>query len=344
MEIGSLQGKRILITGGTGSLGRVLLKRLLNYKRMGKPASITIFSRDEAKQHQLRVAYQIGSSELLERFNEVVQFRIGDVRDLHSLMPAVKQSEVIINSAAMKQVPTCEYFPQEAIKTNVVGAMNIVSAISDHQTPVELVVGVSTDKAAKPVNVMGMTKALQERVLLQANMLCPTTRFVCVRYGNVMASRGSVIPLFHEQINNNLNVTVTDNRMTRFLLNLDSAVDIIFEAIITGNRGDVYVPHVRSARIMDVAEVMIGRRKIGIDEIGIRPGEKLHEILISEDEGRRAIKRGRHYVIPSSLPEIHEDVDAENAFLNSEYSSEHDLLSKEELRDILAANNLLPDD
>ncbi len=343
MEIGPLQDKRILITGGTGSLGRVLLKRLLNYERMGKPASITIFSRDEAKQHQLRVDYQVGPPDLLERFNQVVQFRIGDVRDLQSLMPAVKQSEVIINTAALKQVPACEYFPQEAIKTNVVGAMNIVGAISDHETPVELVIGISTDKAAKPVNVMGMTKALQERVFLQGNMLCPTTRFVCVRYGNVLASRGSVIPLFLDQINNNRNVTVTDERMTRFLLNLDSAVDIIFEVIVKGNRGDIYVPHVRSARIMDVAEVMIGGRKIEIDVMGIRPGEKLHEILISEDEGRRAIKPGSHYVIPSNLPEIHDGEEAEHEFLNSEYSSANDLLNKEELRDILAANNLLPD-
>ena len=195
-------GKRILITGGTGSLGRVLVRRLLSGE-MGDPERIIVFSRDEAKQHYMRLEYQklsVATDEVIYRnFLQKVQFVIGDVRDYHSICSILRDVNVVFNAAALKQVPTCEYFPFEAVQTNISGPNNIVRALREHSFPVETVIGISTDKACKPVNVMGMTKAIQERLFISANLYIPDTRFICVRYGNVLASRGSVIPLFHHQ-------------------------------------------------------------------------------------------------------------------------------------------------
>jgi UDP-glucose 4-epimerase len=209
---GPLEGKRILITGGTGSLGKTLLRRLLN-GNAGRPAKIIVLSRDEAKQHQIRVEYQqrrVATDEIIyENFQRALSFRIGDVRDYASVSAALRGANVVFAAAALKQVPTCEYFPYEAVQTNIIGAENIVSAIRDLQLPVETVVGISTDKAVKPVNVMGMTKSIQERIFAHANLEVPDTRFVIVRYGNVLASRGSVIPLFHDQIRTGGPVTIT---------------------------------------------------------------------------------------------------------------------------------------
>jgi FlaA1/EpsC-like NDP-sugar epimerase len=333
-----LDGKSVLITGGTGSLGKVLLKRLLSFE-LGTPNRIIIFSRDEGKQHNMRVAYAHGNVELKKRFNALTSFKIGDVRDLSSLMPAVKQANIVVNTAALKQVPACEYFPGEAVKTNILGAMNLVQCVADHATNVETVVGISTDKAAKPVNVMGMTKAIQERVFLQANLLCPETRFIAVRYGNVLASRGSVIPLFHEQIKNNQDITITDARMTRFLLSLEEAVDIIFTALRFAKSGELYIPSVPSARITDLADVLIGNRPLRWVETGIRPGEKLHEILIGEDEARRAFKRGDYYVIPSAMEELAST--GEPAQLDKEYSSESNLLDHAGIEALLVKHDLM---
>jgi FlaA1/EpsC-like NDP-sugar epimerase len=198
----TLQNKRVLITGGTGSLGKVLVHRLLSGE-LGTPQKIIVFSRDEAKQHAMRVDYMKKGSAtdevIYQNFKERLEFRIGDVRDFHSVAAALTEVDVVFNAAALKQVPACEYFPFQAVKTNIEGPENIVRAIHEHGLPIETVVGISTDKACKPVNVMGMSKAIQERVFVQANMRCQETRFICVRYGNVLASRGSVIPLFHEQ-------------------------------------------------------------------------------------------------------------------------------------------------
>ena len=240
-----LGGKRILVTGGTGSLGQVLVRRLLTGE-MGSPKKITVLSRDEAKQHYMRLAFQHRSGAatddvIYENSRELLNFRIGDVRDFSSIMAAVRDADVIFNAAALKQVPTCEYFPFEAVMTNVVGPQNIVRALRENETDVELVVGISTDKACKPINVMGMTKALQERVLLEANM-GSKTKFICVRYGNVIASRGSVVPLFKQQIAKGGPVTITLPEMTRFLLTLDRAVDTVFAAVRGGARGELYVP------------------------------------------------------------------------------------------------------
>ena len=299
--------KRILITGGTGSLGKVLTRRILSGEA-GQPEKVIIFSRDEAKQHFMRVEYEnqvAATDEIIYRnFQRLLQFRIGDVRDFSSVASALRDAEIVVNTAAMKQVPTCEYFPNEAVRTNVGGAENIVRAIQEHTLAVETVVGVSTDKACKPVNVMGMTKALQERVFIQANMRCQSTRFVCTRYGNVLASRGSVIPLFHDQIRNGGPVTITTPDMTRFLLTLDDAVDLIFAAIAEAHPGEMFVPRAPAARIVDVATALIGDRPIRQTITGIRPGEKIHEIMVSGEEAHRTVRRGRYYVIRPMLPEV----------------------------------------
>ncbi len=189
-----LTGKIVVVTGGTGSLGKVLVKRLLSGE-FGAPEKIVVFSRDEAKQHEMRLSFQrrkTATDEIIyHNFEQLLSFQIGDVRDYHRLSAALRNADFIFNAAALKQVPTCEYFPFEAVQTNIAGAENIINVIRDFQLPVETVVGVSTDKACKPVNVMGMTKAIQERLFIRANLDCPETRFICVRYGNVLASRGS---------------------------------------------------------------------------------------------------------------------------------------------------------
>src|SRR5580698_4822394 len=290
-----LEGKRILITGGTGSLGKVITRRILSGEA-GRPAKVIVFSRDEAKQHFIRVEYEhsvAATDEIIYRnFQRLLEFRIGDVRDYGSVASVLRDADIVVNAAAMKQVPTCEYFPNEAVRTNVGGAENIVRAIQEHTLPVETVVGVSTDKACKPVNAMGMTKALQERVFIQANIRCPDTRFVCVRYGNVLASRGSVIPLFHDQIRNGGPVTITSPEMTRFLLSLNDAVDVIFAAVETGAAGETYIPRVPSALVMHIATALVGARPIQTRIVGIRPGEKVHETLVSDEEAHRTVERG----------------------------------------------------
>jgi FlaA1/EpsC-like NDP-sugar epimerase len=341
-----LEGKRVVITGGTGSLGQLLVRRLLAGE-MGQPRKIIVFSRDEAKQHAMRVEYKhkrAATDEVIYRnFEELLEFRIGDVRDLHSLAGVLRDAEVVFNAAALKQVPTCEYFPFEAVMTNVGGAENIVRVIQENRLPVETVVGISTDKAAKPVNVMGMTKAIQERIFIQATMRCPDTRFICVRYGNVLASRGSVIPLFHDQIKNGGPVTITTPEMTRFLLSLDQAVDTIFAAVRAARRGETYIPRASSARVADIAAVLIGKRHIETVVTGIRPGEKIHEILVSEEECHRTIARGNYYVIQPILPELRLGADASPA-LTDEYSSASGLMDRPALSALLHQHHLTMED
>src|SRR5947209_2002950 len=255
------EGKRVLVTGGTGSLGKTFVHRVLTGE-MGTPGKVIVLSRDEAKQHSMRMSYlhkRATTDEVIFRnFMNILEFRIGDVRDFADVCSAVKDADIVVNAAALKQVPVCEYFPTQALMTNCVGAYNIVRAIEENGYPVQTVVGISTDKACKPVNVMGMTKAVQERIFTAANILNPRTRFVCVRYGNVLASRGSVIPLFHDQIRHGGPITITIREMTRFLLSLDDAVNTIFGALTTGKRGETYVPRAPSARMVDVATVLIG--------------------------------------------------------------------------------------
>lgn len=338
-----LDKKRILVTGGTGSLGKVLMKRILTGE-IGKPKKIMIFSRDEAKQHEMRMDYKnrkVATDEIIyHNFEELVEFRIGDVRDFHSISSAVKDADIIFNAAALKQVPTCEYFGFEAVQTNIIGPENIIRSIREQKPPVETVVGISTDKACKPVNIMGMTKAIQERLFIQANLNCPQTRFICVRYGNVLSSRGSVIPLFQEQIRSGGPVTITTPEMTRFLLSLEEAVNIIFEAVRSANRGETFVPRVPSARIIDLAEILIGNRKIKSITTGIRPGEKIHEILISEEECHRTVDKGKYYSINPILPDIRRETD-EPIGIKGEYSSANSILNKKELYKLLERERLL---
>ncbi len=341
-----LEGKRVLITGGTGSLGQVLVRRLLTGE-LGRPRKIMIFSRDEAKQHAMRVEYmhrRSATDEIIYRnFEQLLEFRIGDVRDFHSVAAVLRDADVVFNAAALKQVPTCEYFPFEAVQTNVGGAENIVRGIREHQLAVQTVIGVSTDKACKPVNVMGMTKAIQERVFIRANLDCSQTRFICVRYGNVLASRGSVIPLFREQIRNRGPVTITTPEMTRFLLSLEQAVDTIFAALREANRGETYIPRVPSARVTDIAAVLIGGLPIKTSVTGIRPGEKVHEILVSEEEAHRTLARDDYYAILPILPELR-GRGQEDRWLGREYSSADNLMSREQVGVLLQRHGLLMHD
>lgn len=340
--MGIFENKTILITGGTGSLGKVLVKRILSGEE-GAAKKIIVFSRDEAKQHYMRVEYETRKSPtdeiIYNNYKRLLEFRIGDVRDLNSVISAIDGVDIVVNAAALKQVPSCEYFPWEAVRTNIQGAENIVRAIKNTPNKVETVVGVSTDKACKPVNVMGMTKALQERVFVAANINSPKTRFVCVRYGNVLASRGSVVPFFHEQIENGGPVTITTKDMTRFLLPLDKAVDTIFAAIKYAERGETFVPIMASTKIINVAKVLIGTRNTKIKITGIRPGEKIDEILISEEESFRTIKKGDYYSILPMLPELGAKV--VKPVLNKEYSSGDNTMTLPETRKLFNKYKLM---
>ncbi len=338
--------KIVAITGGTGSLGKVLTRRLLaNEKDL--PAKIIIFSRDEAKQHFMRTEFykkKNTTDEIIYHDCErLLEFRIGDIRNYHSVCSVLEKVDIVINAAALKQVPSCEYFPYEAVQTNIIGAENIVRAIRENKLKIETIVGVSTDKACQPINVMGMTKAIQERIFINANIAIPSTRFICVRYGNVLASRGSVIPLFHEQIKMGGPVTITTTEMTRFLLSLDCAVDTVIAAIKEANPGEIYVPIVPAAKITNIAKALIGNRNIDIVVTGIRPGEKIHESLVSLEEAGHTFERGDYYVIKPMLPEIikHEP---EKKALNKAYTSGDSIISLTETRDLLYLHKLTVND
>lgn len=327
----SLEGQRALVTGGTGSLGLSLCERILACN----VGDLVVLSRDEAKQDAIRQQQPWGRDPRL-------RFVLGDVRDPKTMEQVVDGAAVVVNAAALKQVPACEYAPWEAVRTNVEGAENLVAAAVRVRRPPKVIVGVSTDKACKPVNAMGMSKALQERILIQGNLRVDpaATRIVCVRYGNVLASRGSVIPLFHRQVATGGPVTVTSAEMTRFLLSMDRAVDTIVHAIERGFAGDIWIPRVPSARIVHVAEAIAGNRAVEIREIGPRPGEKVHEILVSEEESRRCrVALDGWYAIGPGLPEL----EREGSFLGiqGEYSSKDVLLSSKETAALLRDHELL---
>ena len=343
----SLAHKHVVVTGGTGSLGKVLVRRLLSGE-MGLPDKVVVLSRDEAKQHFMRLEYEnsrVATDEIVyDNFQRRLEFRIGDVRDFHSVAGALRGADVVINAAALKQVPTCEYFPFEAVRTNIEGAENIVRAIQEYDLSVSTVVGISTDKACKSVNRMGMTKALQERLFIQANLRCSQTRLVCVRYGNVLASRGSVIPLFHDQIRRGGPVTVTTPDMTRFLLTLDDAVDTAFAALRHALPGETFVPNAPSARVLDVARALIGHRPVEVRLVGIRPGEKTHEIMVSDEEAVRTVSRGRWYAIRPMLPELLDTRSAESPALSAELSSATDVMSLTDTTRLLTDKGLIAEE
>ncbi len=318
-----LDGKRVLVTGGTGSLGQRVVERLLAGDA-GDVSRVIVLSRDEAKQHAMRLRFLGHTSAtddvIFAPMRQRLQFRIGDVRDLSAMIECVRDADIIIHAAALKQVPTCEFFTREAVLTNALGADTVVRALQIAGSHVEAVVGISTDKACKPVNVMGLTKALMERLLITANLSMPTTRFVCVRYGNVIGSRGSVIPLFEDQIARGGPVTVTTPDMTRFLVTLDEAVDAVFAVLADGRPGEIFVPLAGAARVVDMVQAMIGTRPVEIKYIGVRPGEKTHEILVSEEECPRTSRRDNYYIVAPMLPELASGP-AAPAGLSVEYSS-----------------------
>lgn len=281
-----LRGKRVLVTGGTGSFGNFIVRRLLDEG----VREVRVFSRDEKKQYDMRVFY--GARENLS-------FQIGDIRDPVAVRRGVKGVDVVFQAAALKQVPTCESFPMEAVRTNVMGVENLVEAALAEG--VERFVTISTDKAVKPVNVMGMTKALQERLVLNANNATTNegTRFAAVRYGNVLRSRGSVIPFFRRQLAMGKRITITDERMTRFLLTLNDAIDLVLFAARNTTGGEVFVRKAPAARIVDLAAVLAKEAGVSLeyDVTGILPGEKLNEILISEEELERSEDMGDYYKV-----------------------------------------------
>ena len=341
------ENKTVVVTGGTGSMGKTFVRRVLSGE-LGTPRKVIVFSRDEAKQHDMRMLYLhklVATDEVIYRnFMSVLEFRIGDVRSYADVCSALKNADIVVNAAALKQVPACEYFPTQAVLTNCMGASNIVRAIRENGYPVDTVIAISTDKACKPINVMGMTKSIQERIITAANILNPKTRFICVRYGNVLASRGSVIPLFIDQIRNGGPVTVTVPEMTRFLLSLDQAVDTVFAALKWAEPGETYIPHAPSATVMNIARALIGDRTIDIEVTGIRPGEKMHEILVSDEEANHCIKRGDYYAILSMLPELSNNKQKEPSALTKEYSSADSVLDLEGTIDLLQKHRLMVED
>lgn len=321
-----LNGKTVLVTGGTGSMGRRFVERA-DKGEFGAVRDLIVFSRDETKQYEMKRAFP------------KVDFRIGDIRRYEDVVAALDGVDVVVHAAALKQVPSCEYFPEQAILTNCIGTQNLVRAICENDLDVESVVAISTDKACKPTTVMGMTKALQERIIIAANVRRPQTRWVCVRYGNVIESRGSVIPLFREQIAAGGPVTVTNGDMTRFLLTLDQAVDTMIAALECGRPGETFVPRAPSASIGNIAHVMCFGGS-GVKTMGIRPGEKMHEIMVSEEEAPRTVRRGSYIVITPMLPEIRQLVSIRGE-LDTEYSSADDPMSAHETRDLLKQHGVV---
>lgn len=277
--------KLILVTGGTGSFGKKFTQIIL---KEHNPKTIRIFSRGELKQQEMREQFQRYKN------SEKLRFFIGDVRDRDRLHRAMNGVDVVIHAAALKQVPTCEYNPIEAVKTNVDGAANIIDAAIDNN--VEKVMALSTDKAVHPVNLYGATKLVAEKLFIQGNSYSGErrTKFSCVRYGNVMASRGSVIPIFQEQKKNGT-ITITDKNMTRFWITQEQAVHFIIDCIEKMKGGEIFVPKIPSMKIIDLAQAIAPQSKIKIT--GIRPGEKINEILLIGEEARHAREFDKYFVV-----------------------------------------------
>ena len=274
------KNKILLITGGTGSFGNAILDRFLD----SDIKEIRVFSRDEKKQHDMRVVYN----------NPKIKFFVGDVRDQQSLLSAVKGVDYIFHAAALKQVPSCEFFPIEAVKTNILGTDNVLSVAIENN--VKKVICLSTDKAVYPINAMGTSKAMMEKVFVAISRTSDSTIICGTRYGNVMASRGSVIPHFYEQIKSRKDITVTDPNMTRFMMTLDDAVNLVLFAFKNGNSGDIFVQKSPSTTIGELASTMkkIYNSSVEIKNIGVRHAEKIHETLLSREE-RLVAEELEHY-------------------------------------------------
>lgn len=286
------KNKTLMITGGTGSFGNAVLNRFLQTD-IGE---IRIFSRDEKKQDDMRHEFQVKMPEVADK----IKFYIGDVRDLQSVKSAMHGVDYIFHAAALKQVPSCEFFPMEAVRTNVIGTDNVLTAAIDEG--VECVICLSTDKAAYPINAMGMTKAIEEKVAIAKSRMSGKTKICCTRYGNVMCSRGSVIPLWIDQIRSGNPITVTEPTMTRFIMSLEEAVDLVLFAFEHGENGDLLIKKAPACTIQTQAEAvctLFGGRKEDIKVIGIRHGEKMYETLLTNEECAKAVDMGDFYRVPA---------------------------------------------
>ncbi len=316
--------KVLLITGGTGSFGNAVLERFLD----SDIREIIIFSRDEKKQNDMRLKYN----------NKKIKFIIGDVRNFDSIYKATKGVDYIFHAAALKQVPSCEFFPYEAVKTNILGTQNVLDAGVDNN--VKKIIVLSTDKAVFPINAMGMTKAIMEKLVVAKSRRLNggETVLCCTRYGNVMGSRGSVIPLFINQIKNEVPITVTNQNMTRFLLSLDEAVDLVINAFKNGKQGDIWIKKAPAATVLDLAISLkeLFESETPIKIIGIRHGEKIHETLLTSEEMSKATDEGDYYRIKCDNRSLNYDIDFINKLSNNnegDYNSKNTKrLSIEEIK------------
>ena len=292
--------KVLLITGGTGSFGNAVLNRFLKTD-IGE---IRIFSRDEKKQDDMRHDFQARMPEVANK----IKFYIGDVRNKSTLKYAMKGVDYVFHAAALKQVPSCEFFPMEAVKTNVIGTDNTLDAAID--AGVKCVICLSTDKAAYPINAMGITKAIEEKIAVAKSRLSGDTKICCTRYGNVMCSRGSVIPLWIDQIRKGNPITLTEPKMTRFIMSLEEAVDLVLFAFEHGKNGDILVQKAPACTIQTQAEAvceLFGGKKEEIKVIGIRHGEKMYETLLTKEEAAKAIDMGNFYAVPADNRDLNYD-------------------------------------
>ena len=292
--------KVLLISGGTGSFGNAVLKRFLRTD-IGE---IRIFSRDEKKQDDMRHEYQARYPDAAHK----IKFYIGDVRDLNSCKSAMNNVDFVFHAAALKQVPSCEFFPMQAVYTNVIGTDNILTAAIDAK--VKAVICLSTDKAAYPINAMGITKAIEEMVAVAKSRYSGDTMIACTRYGNVLCSRGSVVPLWISQIKEGNPITITEPKMTRFIMSLDEAIDLVLYAFEHGHSGDIFVQKAPACTIQTQAEAVceiFGGKKEDIKVIGIRHGEKLYETLLTNEECAKAIDEGNFYRVPADNRDLNYD-------------------------------------
>jgi len=327
-------GKKVLITGGTGSLGKALTKKILETK----VDTIRIFSRDELKQIKMQS----------EVNDERLRFLIGDVREKDRLEMALEDIDIVIHTAALKHVPVAEYNPFEAVKTNVYGTQNLIESCL--RKNVKLALAVGTDKAVAPLNTYGATKLLMERLFISANYYKGKheTKFLCVRYGNVLGSRGSIVPLFVHQIKTGKKITITDPSMTRFNITMKQALELIFRALENGHGGEVYIPKLKAYKVGDVKEAILNlmKSKDNSIRIPVRPGEKYHESLISGEEIRNSFETKQDYLLLEE--QIQNEIKPESiglikSNLNERYSSDHvKLLTVDELKEILIEEKLIP--
>lgn len=319
--------KTLLITGGTGSFGNAVLDKFL----LTDIKEIRIFSRDELKQDNMRKKYN----------NPKLKFYLGDVRDINSLRDAVKGVDFLFHAAALKQVPSCEFYPMQAVHTNVIGTENVLNSAIN--AGVKKVIALSTDKAVYPINAMGISKAMMERVIVSKGRIETNTMIACTRYGNVMASRGSVIPLFINQIKKNIPITITDPGMTRFMMSLDQAVDLVIFAFKNGESGDIFVQKAPAATIELLANTLkeiFQKKDHEIKTIGTRHGEKLYETLLTKEEMVKAIDLGNYYRVPADNRDLNYnkyfDEGEEIISQADEYHSHNThRLNKEELTNLL---------